>query len=127
MGLGRKEVIKQTLTYIAGGTIVANTFVKLDSSGEVVQSTDGAEVKGVARGAGSSGDSIEVAIQNAGNVVKVASGAAVTQGSQVASDSNGKAIDAATADIEVGQADEGSGALNEFAIVHLTRGKSSAP
>lgn len=127
MGLGRKEVVKETLTYLAGGTIVSNTFVKLDSNGDVVQAGDGEEVKGVALEAGVSGDSIIVALQNAGNVVKVASGAAVTQGNQVASDSNGKAINAATADIEVGQADEGSGALDEFAIVHLTRGKSSAP
>jgi len=127
MGLGRKEVIKVTLTYVAGGTIVANTFVKLDSAGKVVETNDGEEIKGVALNAGASGEDIEVALQNAGNVVKVASGAAVTQGNKVASDANGKAIDAATADIEIGQADEGSGALDEFAIVHLTRGKTSAP
>ena len=66
-------------------------------------------------------------IQNAGNIVQVASGAAVTQVGKVSSDLNGKAIDSATADIEVGVADEGSAALDEFAIVHLTRGATSAP
>lgn len=121
MGLGRKEVIKQTVTYLAGGTIVKDTFVKLDSSGEVVECVDGDEIKGVARNAGVAGDNIEVAIQNAGNIVKVASAAAVTQGGKVAVGANGKAKDSASADIEVGQADEGSGALDEFAIVHLMR------
>ncbi len=122
MGLGRQEVIKEALTFTAGGAIVANTFVKLDSNGAVVQAGAGDEVKGVAMHAADSGSYVEVALINAGNVVRVASGAAVTRGSKVASDANGKAIDAAAGDIEVGQADEGSGALNVYAIVHLTRG-----
>lgn len=122
MGLGRKEVIKQTVTYTAGGTIVANTFVKLSAANTVVQAADGEEIKGVAMSAAASGAEVDVAIQNAGNIVRVASGAAVTVAGKVASDANGKCIDAATADIEVGQADEGSGALDEYAIVHLTRG-----
>lgn len=126
MGLGRKESQKNTITYNAGGTIVANTFVKLDSSGDVVQAGDGEEVKGVALTGGATGEPIEVALQNSGNIVKVRSGAAVTQGGQVASDLNGKAIDSASGDIEVGQADEGSGALDEYAIVHLTRGSTTA-
>jgi len=127
MGLGRKEVIKVTLTYVAGGTIVANTFVKLDSAGKVVAAGNGDDIKGVALNAAVSGEDVEVALQNAGNVVKVASGTAVTQGNLVGSDAAGKAVNAATGDVEVGQADEGSGALDEFAIVHLTRGATSAP
>lgn len=126
MGLGRKEIIKQTVTFKAAGTIVANTFVNLDSNGEVEEADDGEEIVGVALEAGVAGDFIEVATQNSGNFVKVASGAAVTQGGKVASDLNGKVINAATADIEVGQAIEGSSALDEFAIIFLTRGGTAA-
>ena len=121
MGAGRKISIAKTVTFLAGGVIVADTFVKLDSNGAVVQSTDGAEVIGVAQHAAASGAYVEVAIQNAGNIVKVASGAAVTQGAKVASKSDGKCIDAAAADIEVGQALEGSGAEDEYAIILLMR------
>ena len=126
MVAGRKEVIKQTVTYTAGGAIVADRYVKLDSSGDVVQATDGDEVKGVALNAAATGESVEVAIINAGNIVKVASGAAVTAGGKVASDANGRCINSASGDIEVGQADEGSSALDEYAIIHLTRGGTTA-
>lgn len=126
MGLGRKEVVKQTVTYIAAETIVADRFVSLDSSGELVQSGDGVEIKGVAREAGVVGDPIEVATQNSGNIVKVAAGAAITTGALVASDTNGRVKTSATADLEVGQADEGAASLDDFAIIHLTRGGVTA-
>ena len=125
MGAGRSEVITLAKTYTAGAAIVANTFVMLDSSGEVITATDGAEVKGVALCAAASGASVSVALQNSGNIVRVVSGAAVTLGGQVASNATGQAIDAATADFEVGQADEGSAAILEYAIVHLTRGATA--
>ncbi len=119
---GASEVITLLKTYTLGGTVLSNTFVKLDSNGEVVNTVDGEKAKGVAMEGGVAGDKIAVALQNAGNIVQVRSGAAVTQGNNVASDLNGKAINAATADFEIGQADEGSSALDEFAIVHLTTG-----
>lgn len=126
MGAGRKEIVKQTVTYIAGGTIVADRFVSLDSSGDIVQSGDGVEIKGVAREAGATGASIEVAIINAGNIVKVAAAAAITTGALVASDANGRVKTSASNDLEVGQADEGAGALDDFAIIQLTRGGVTA-
>ena len=127
MGAGRKEVIKQTVTYVAGGTIVANRFCMLNSSGEVIQATDGAEVKGVSMEAGASGASISVAVMNAGNIVRVAGTAAgITTGVQVASDLNGRAILAATGDFEVGQADESiTTTLDDYAIINLTRGATA--
>jgi len=125
---GRNEVIKTTKTYEADGALVQYTFVKLDSNGEVTNTGDGEEIKGVTLDtAAAQGDRVEVALQNAGNIVRVVSGAATTTGNKVASDAAGKAINAATADIEVGQNDDGAAALDEFTIVHLTRGLDSAP
>lgn len=125
MGLGRKETIRATSSYIAGGTIVANTFVTLESDGEVLQATDGAECKGVALCGGAAGAVIEVALQNAGNIVRVIAGATVAQGAQVASNATGRVIDSATGDIEQGQADEGA-ATAGYAIIHLVRGITTA-
>lgn len=130
MGLGRQEVIKETKTYIAGSVITDRRFVAIDGNGAVNQAADGVEIKGVAMvnpdTAAITGQSVAVALQNAGNIVRVESAALITIGSQVASGADGKAKIAASADIEVGQADEGTSAAAEYAIVHLTRGGTVA-
>jgi hypothetical protein len=120
---GRNEVIKVTKTYIAGSVIADRRFVAIDANGRVNHAADGVEIKGVSMEAASATlDPVSVALQNAGNIVRVESAAAVTLGGQVASAADGKAKDSASADIEVGQADEGSTQAGEYAIVHLTRG-----
>ena len=123
MGAGRQEVIKETKTYEAGSAISDRRFVAIDANGRVNHAADGVEIKGVSMEAVSiTGDPCSVALQNCGNIVRVESSAAVTKGGQVASAADGKAKDSASADIEVGQADEGSTQAGEYAIVHLTRG-----
>lgn len=128
MGLGRKEHQAVNITFKAGGDLSsgANTFVKIDSNGEMVAAGDGEEVLGVLMEDTADNAFGAVAIQNAGNIIRVKSGAAVTQGSKVASNSAGKCIDAASGDIEVGVALEGSTAEDEYAIVQLTRGGTAA-
>jgi hypothetical protein len=126
MGQGRKVSEEKSLTYIAGAAIVADTFVKLDSNGEVVTCGDGEEIKGVASKTVAQGESVEVHLQNSGNVVRVLSGAAVANGAVVASDAAGKAITSASGKREVGQADEGGSALDKYSIIHLTRGGTTA-
>jgi len=127
MGDGRKEVIKVTKTYIAGSEISDRRFVAIDANGKVNHAADGVEIKGVSmEGDIVTDQAVSVALQNAGNIVRVESAALITQGSQVASAADGKAKISASADIEVGQADEGSGAAAEYAIVHLTRGGTTA-
>jgi len=121
MGAGRKEVVKQTFTRTCGGTVLENSFVKLDSNSEVVQAGNGEEIFGVARKAGVAGDEIPIALQNAGNIVVVRSGAAVTNGAKVASDAAGKVVDSATTDIELGFALEASAAVDENVPVYLMR------
>ncbi len=126
MSNGNSEVQTILKTYTAGGTIVANTFVKLDSDGEIVECVDGDKVKGVAMEAGVAGDGIAVALQNSGNIVQVRAAAAITAGDIVAVGANGKAKTTASADFEVGQADEGAAAIENFAIVHLVTGGVTA-
>ena len=127
MGAGRKEVIKESVTYIAGSAISDRRFVSIDSNGRVNHATAGAEIKGVSLEAQPSTlGSVSVALQNAGNIVRVESSAAVTLGAQVASAADGKAADSTSGKIEVGQADEGSTQAAEYAIIHLTRGGTTA-
>ena len=123
MSNGQSEEINLTKTYIAGGVIVNNTFVKLDANGEVLTCGAGEQAKGVAMESAVEDAGVSVALMNAGNIVQVRSGAAVTQGAQVSSNAAGKVIDSLTTNLEMGQADEGSGALDEFAIIHLTQGR----
>lgn len=124
---GRNEVIKETKTYLAGSVIADRRFVSIDSNGRVNHTADGLEIKGVSMNAASATlDPVPVALINAGNIVQVESSAAVTLGGQVASAADGKAKNSASGDIEVGQADEGSSAAAEYAIVHLTRGGTTA-
>lgn len=123
MSNGASEVITKLQTYTAGAAIITNVFVKLDSNGDIVTCGAGEQAIGVSMEAIASGKGGAIALLNAGNSVQVASGAAVTAGAKVASDAAGKAVDTTTADIELGQAAEGSAALNEFAIIALIGGQ----
>jgi hypothetical protein len=123
MSEGISEVVKVTKTYQVASPVSDRRFVALDSNGKVAHAGDGVEIKGVSMAAMPTTDGyVPVALINAGNIVQVESSAAVTLGAQVASAADGKAKDSASADIEVGQADEGSSAAAEYAIIHLTRG-----
>jgi hypothetical protein len=127
MGRGRKVSEEKSLTYVSGAAIVANTFVKLDSNGEVVTCGDGEEAKGVALNAATAqGENVEVSLQNSGNVVRVLSSTTIANGAVVASDAAGKAITSASGKREIGQADEGGSATDKYSIIHLTRGGTTA-
>ncbi len=81
------------LPFKAGGTIIQNTFVKLDSTeGQVVQATAATDtVLGVALNSASSGDTVQV--QWAGVAVLVSNGT-MTLGAQVECAADGEATDA---------------------------------
>jgi len=126
MGLGRQEVIKETKTYEAGSAIEDRRFVSIDVNGRVNHTGDGLETKGVSMEAVAvTGQGVSVALQNAGNIVRVEAAGAVTRGGQVASAANGFVKDSASGDFEMGQADEGATAINQFAIINLTRGRTT--
>lgn len=128
MGAGRKEVITITKTYPNGSAITRKRFVSLDSNGAVNHSGDGVEIKGVSQETVAiTGQGVSVALINAGNISQVEASTLMAAAAQVASDSVGRAKTSASADIEVGQADEGASVTGQYAIVHLTTaGKATA-
>ena len=81
------------IPFKAGGTIIKNTFVKLDSTvGQVVQATAATDtVLGVALNAASSGDQVQVQIAG---VAKIIGNGSVTLGAQVECAADGEATDA---------------------------------
>lgn len=105
-------------SFSAGGTIVANRFLKISGADNtVVQSAASTDDSiGVAAAAASSGDA--VAVKHTG-IVKVEAGAAVTRGAQVMSDSSGRAVNATATNKVVGVALEASSGAGEIISVKL--------
>lgn len=93
---------KTSITLPSSGDLSAKqyTFVKVNSSGQIVSTVDGEYAVGVLQDKPTvAGEAAEVAISGA---VKVKAGGDITAGNAVASDLNGDAIVAATADIRLG-------------------------
>lgn len=105
-------------SFAAGGTIVANRFVKIGAADNTVIQTAATTDNsiGVAAEAAVSGDA--VAVKTAG-VVKVEAGAAVTRGVQVMSDSSGRVVDATATNKVLGIALEAASAAGEIISVKL--------
>ena len=98
------EVIRNSKSFKATSSLASNQycFVKLDTSGQIVISTDGANAIGVLQdkpGAGEPGSVCGVS-----DITKVQCGGSFSAGDLVSSDSSGKAISAGTGDYIMGQA-----------------------
>lgn len=91
-------------------------WVKMTSSGANLAG-DGEACLGVLVNKPDSGQA--AAIAGVGSTVKVIAGAAVTIGARVGSDSNGKCIDAATADLAQGICVKGCSNANEYVSVFV--------
>lgn len=108
---------------VASGNLATSQylFVVVDSNGEAaVNTAAGAPVDGVLLNKPAARyRPAEVAGLNGVNVCKVVTGAGVTKGARVQSDSAGKAIDTASAKYSVGVALEGSTAADVLISVLL--------
>lgn len=96
-------------------TIVANTFVKVSTNGEIVTCGNAEDAYGIALQASATNDQtfISVALLD-GADVEVLAGAAVTAGARIMSNASGKAITATGATARVlGQAFEAAAADGE--------------
>lgn len=111
--------IVTTETFIARGTVSKLTFVKPHASERgVVASTDGAAAIGVSLLDGVAGTAIGVVTEGR---VKVIAGGNIAAGANVASDLNGRAITAASADIILGTALE-AGVNNQVVTIQFYQG-----
>jgi len=107
----------QNITMPSSGDLSAKqyTFVKVNSSGQIVSTIDGEYALGVLQDKPTvAGEAAAVTI---GGAVKVKAGGEITAGNAVASDLNGEAIVAASADIRLGIALEGAADGDVFTIV----------
>jgi len=108
-----EECIK-TISRPASGDLSSNQFyfVDINASGQVATAGDGADAVGVLQNdPDTAGHAANVAING---VSRVSAGAGVSQGDDVASDTNGQAVTAASGDVVLGKALEaasGSGSI----------------
>lgn len=110
-------------TYIAGSAVSQHRFVTLASDGKVDHSTNGLAGPGVSvTSAAADGD--VVTVQEFGRAL-VEAGGTITVGDNIASDTAGVAITAATADIIRGQALE-SGVSGQIIAVKLIDGGNAS-
>lgn len=111
------EQIEAALNVIASGTVTKNRFVARTSTGKVAQATvSGQAVHGVAWAGASDGQSLRLARIG---VVEVESGAAVSAGAVVQSDSSGRAITGTINGYAAGIALEAAGGAGELIHVDL--------
>ena len=110
-------------TYESGSAITQHRFVTLAADGQIDHSTNGAAGPGVSVTDASAAGSA-VTVQEFGRAL-VEAGGTITVGDNVASDTAGVAITAATADIIRGQALE-SGVSGQIIAVKLIDGGNAA-
>lgn len=111
----------------AGAAIAQGRFVKVSTGGKVIQAAAGTdEVVGVALEASAADLDVIPCAKYDGGIVEVEAGAAVTVGADVASDSVGRAVAAATGNAIAGWALSGAGAAGEFIKVLLIKGSLAA-
>lgn len=111
---------------IAGADLSAKqwTFVIMNTTDRtVVNATDGQAADGVLINDPASGEAATV-VTNGRVIIEVGTGG-LTAGDDVASDANGEAITAATADIIVGKCVQGA-AAGERAVIDFFRGGNAA-
>lgn len=113
----QEQVTSVTLTAGADLRTHQFKFVSVASDGEVELTGDDAKAQGVLLNAPNTGEAAEVAISG---IVKVACGAGVTRGGDVASGANGAAKDADTASEILGTALE-TGASGRVISILLGR------
>ena len=109
-------------TYIAGSAVSQHRFVTLAADGKVDHSTNGAAGPGVSVTSGA--DTEAVTVQEFGRAL-VEAGGTITVGDNIAADTAGVAITAATADIIRGQALE-SGVSGQIIAVKLIDGGNAS-
>ena len=116
---------KHTITIEASADLSASQFrfMSVDSSGQLAATGDGAAADGVLQdkpaAAGRAG------LLQIGGRTKVEAGAAVTNGAQVASDSVGRVVPAASGDVILGRALNAASAAGEvIAIIFQPRGSA---
>jgi hypothetical protein len=97
------ENLGKTISRVAGESLASKqySFVKLNSSGQVVAAGDGNDAIGVLQNDPASGD-IAVVMVGTG-ITKVLAGGSSTVGYNVGSDASGRAVTAASGDYLLGQ------------------------
>lgn len=120
------EVPGYKMTRLAGAAVNQYRFVKVNSDGNAIQVAAATEAGvGVAQAAAADGRATEVMVTG---ISKVEAGAVVTRGGLVTSDSVGRAVDAASTNVALGQALEAASAAGErIAVLLFTPGRSLAP
>lgn len=116
------EVNPNVVTLEAGQDLSSSQFyfVSIAADGQVDPTGDGASADGVLQNDPSAaGRAASVAI---GGITKVACGGTVTRGGDVASDANGKAVDAVTGDVIMGTALETGASGSVIAMLFQPRG-----
>jgi hypothetical protein len=123
--MAKNEAMK-LVSFEAGADLSAKQFyfVSINASGQVVVTGDGAYAAGVNHGdVDAAGKATPVAISG---ITKVVAGAATTRGGPVASDSAGRAVNAASGDVILGEFLEAAGAAaNVVSILFHPRGAQS--
>jgi hypothetical protein len=113
----------QTRTYISGSAITQFTFVTLAADGQVDKTGDGLRTDGVALfGATGANQAIPVAYDGR---VTVLCGGTFSRGGAVASNADGKAVAATSAEIILGYALE-DGADGRIVTIELSRAGTAA-
>lgn len=116
------EIPGFSFTLEASGDLSASQFhaVAVDGSGEAALAGAGAQIAGVLQNKPEQqGDPCTI-VQT--GITKMKSGAAVTQGAEVASDADGEAVAAGSGDRPVGTALEAASGADEIISVLLTPG-----
>lgn len=111
-------------TYIAGADLSSSQhlFVKVSGAG-VVLAGDGDEAAGVLQNSPISGEAASVAVSG---MVKVVAGGTIAVGAKVGADAAGKAVTAASGDIELGIAREAAVA-NQVISMDFYLGGNATP
>lgn len=119
-----KEEQLRSITLAAGADLSAKQFyfVEVNSSGAAVLAGDGENAVGVLQNDPTSGNAATVGFFG---VTKVKAGGTVTAGGFVASDTNGKAVTAATGDIILGTFLEGGVSNDLVSILFHPRGAAT--
>lgn len=110
------------VTLIAGQDLSSSQylFVSVSADGQIDPTGDGAHADGVLQNdPAAQGRAAQVAV---GGIVKVKCGGTVTRGGPVASDANGKAVNAASGDVIVGTALETGANGSVIAMLFQPRG-----
>lgn len=107
-------------TYLAGGVIVKNRFVKQGADADhVVQATAASVNVGVATDNQDNTEKVVSVLQKPGETVRIEAGAAFALGAKLASDANGKAVLATTGQPVSAIAREASTAATQLVVCEL--------